>query len=49
MDSTLSDSAPLAVTATEVFDSIVRGGLAAPSDVRFRPKHITNFRHFLRS
>jgi hypothetical protein len=38
MDCSLSDSVPLAITATEVFDSIVRGGLAAPNDVRFRLK-----------
>jgi hypothetical protein len=36
MDCSLSDSAPLAVTAAEIFESIVRGGLAAPNDVHFR-------------
>jgi hypothetical protein len=29
-----SDSAPLAIAGTEVFESIVRGGLAAPNDVQ---------------
>ena len=33
MECSLSDSEPLAITATEVFDFIARGGLAAPNDV----------------
>lgn len=31
----LSDSMPLAIVGTEVLDSMVRGGLAAPNDVAF--------------
>jgi hypothetical protein len=31
----MSDSAPLAIAGTEVLESIVRGGLAAPNDVCF--------------
>jgi len=30
----LSDYPPLAITATEVFECIVSGGLASPNDVR---------------
>jgi len=33
MDCALSDYPPLATTAIEVFECIVRGGLAAPNDV----------------
>ena len=33
MDCALSDFPPLATTAIEVFECIVRGGLAAPNDV----------------
>jgi hypothetical protein len=33
MECSLSDSAPLAITATEVFECIACGGLAAPNDV----------------
>jgi hypothetical protein len=33
MDCALNESAPVAISATEVFDCIVRGGLAAPNDV----------------
>jgi hypothetical protein len=33
MTCALSDAAPLAVIGTEVLDSMVRGGLAAPNDV----------------
>jgi len=29
----MSDAVPLAITGTEVLDSMVRGGLAAPNDV----------------
>ena len=35
VDCALSDSAPLATTATEVFECIARGGLGAPNDVHF--------------
>ena len=33
MNCALSASAPLAIAGTEVLESIVRGGLAAPNDV----------------
>jgi hypothetical protein len=36
MDCALSDYPPLATTGIEVFECIVRGGLAAPNDVHLK-------------
>lgn len=51
MDCALSDSAPLAISATEVLECIVRGGLAAPNDVisRFFASLISGLPHTCRS